>query len=148
MVSVFDRLLRWGVFFSSVPFQSHSGNFRSSLPRPAGKRRKSISKNQGVFFVMTLLFLNCYIYLYLPFVFPEYTSSTVGCCSLFRGSLALVHSSSVTVGALQASPHLAAQSHLARRTRCAWVYESLGKVFHSQSNWLFTLTSVDKWILL
>lgn len=148
MVSVFDRLLRWGVFFSSVPFQSHSGNFRSSLPRPAGKRRKSISKNQLLFFCDGPLISEL---LYLPiltFVFPEYTSSTVGCCSLFRGSLALVYSSSVTIGALQASPHLAAQSHRARRTRCARVYESLGKVFHSQSNWLLTLTSVDKWILL
>lgn len=68
------------------------------------------------------------LFLYL-LSFPEHPSSAVRCCALFRGSLASVHSPSVFISPLQASPHMAAQSYCARRTRCPWVYESLGKVW-------------------
>lgn len=145
MFFVLIRLLRWSVFFSSVPFQSHIGNIRSSLPGPAGKSRDSFSKN--LFYIMIILFLNIYIYLLFLMLFSEYTASAVGCCTLFRGSLAAVYSSSVIISALQTSPHMAAQSQRARRTRCAWVYESLGKVFRSNSVCLLKYTSIEQEII-
>lgn len=145
MFFVLIRLIRWSVFFSAVPFQSHIGNIRSSLPGPAGKRHDSFSKN--LFYIMIILFLNIYIHLLfltLSLLFSEYTSSAVGCCTLFRGSLAALYSSSVIISALQTSPHMAAQSQRARRTRCAWVYESLGKVFRSNSVCLLKYTSIEQ----
>lgn len=62
MFSFIDRLLRWGVFFSSVPFQSHSGYFRPSLSRPAGNKPKSIWKyfcGNPLFFRIVFITYTC-----------------------------------------------------------------------------------------
>ena len=84
---------------------------------------------------MSILFLNCLFnvtnLILILLSFPEHPSSAVRCCTLFRGSLASVYSPSVIISPLQASPHMAAQSQCTRGTRCAWVYESLGKVWQS-----------------
>lgn len=93
----------------------------SDLPSPALQVRGMIVFSKNLFYIMIILFLNIYIYLFLTLslLFSEYTASAAGCCTLFRGSLAAVYSSSVIISALQTSPHMAAQSQRARRTRCA-----------------------------
>lgn len=135
------RLLRWRVFFSSVSLQPHPGNIRSSITSPAGSGifccncnlfadRKAdnwpeisvITRDENLLIIVSVLIL------YL-LSFPEHPSTAVRCCTIFRGSLASIHSSAIIISPLQTSPHMATQSQCARRTWCAWMYESLGKVW-------------------
>ena len=136
------RLLRWSVFFSTLSLQPHSCNIRSSIPCLAGKRNTkwlTITWQKNLLLTKLCydelqcsnnekLLLSAGILLLYLLSFPEHSSPAVRCCTLFGGTLASVHSSTIIISPLQTSPHMAAQSQFARGTRCAWMYESLGKV--------------------
>lgn len=145
MVSVFDRILWWGVFFSSIPFQSHSGNFRSSLPCPAGKRWRSISKNHFLW-SPSEFWIVIFTYTYLCFSRIHFFNSWE-----LRPFQRVLGPCIFILSHCRCSPGFSSfgstKPPCKENQMCLSVWKSGKGMFHSKSNRVFTLTSVDKWII-